>query len=201
MFYIEVVRLEGGLARQQTSSPPGSRAAPQLHTRCSFERIQFLTVVILLRKWKRRPRPSFSFTGQELRAGTDLLGIAIAHRLAAGRPRSRQRTGDILVLAEAAAIEPGLEIAPGSGIPGGTQGARRVRRATMVQMGNMATMLPARQRQPGGEQGSMESGHLAPLGRIGCLRKNSIGRLRVGMHGLVLSVWARTYVVKISSCH
>ncbi|KFC65708.1 hypothetical protein FG94_03794 [Massilia sp. LC238] len=195
MFYIEVVRLEGGLARQQTSSPPGSRAAPQLHTRCSFERIQFLTVVILLRKWKRRPWPSFSFTGQELRAGTDLLGIAIAHRLAAGRPRSRQRTGDILVLAEAAAIEPGLEIAPGSGIPGGTQ-----RRRTMMQVGNVATMLPARQRQPGGEQGSMESGHLAPLGRIGCLRKNSIGRLRVGMHGLVLLVWARTYALKISSC-
>lgn len=94
------------------------------------------------------------------------------------------RTGCLLVLAETAAVEPGLEIAPGGGIPGSAQG-----RGAMVQMGNVAAMLPARQRQAGGKQGSMKSGNLVPLGRVCCLRRHAIGRLRVGMHGFVLSVW------------
>lgn len=93
------------------------------------------------------------------------------------------RRGRFLVLAEAAAVEPGLEIAAGGGIPGGTQG-----RGTIMQMRNMAAMLPARQGEPGGEEGSMKPGDLLAFVRVGCERERSLGRLRVGVHDRVLLV-------------
>lgn len=92
------------------------------------------------------------------------------------------------MLAEAAAVEPGLEIAPGGGIPGSTQG-----RGAVMQMRNVSAMLPARQGEAGREEGGVDSGDLASLVRVDCELGRSLGRLRVGMHDLVLLVWARSF--------
>jgi hypothetical protein len=155
-----------------------------------IERIQFLTVVFLLRKWKRRLRPSFSYLlVHGSGAAVNLLGVAVAHRQAAGgtrAPRCLPLWFSLLfffVLAETAALEPGLEVALGGAVPGGAQGGH-----AMMQVGQGAATLPARKCEPGRKQGRMEAGNLAPLGRVNCERKGSIGRLRVCVHGRVLLV-------------
>jgi len=109
-------------------------------------------------------------------AGAQVPGVAVLRRLVVDDGR-RAQGGRVLVLAEAAAVEPGLEVAPGRGIPGCAQGGGAV-----VQVRDVSAMLPARQGKAGREQGGVESGHPAPFLRIDWEREGAIGRLRVGVH-------------------